>query len=149
MSAGTVSLAATSPVVKGHSWQRGITAPPGTSSKIRCWPVAFRVKHFAGHAVPSPSELYAAIWPGYLISDSVSALKYSLELPFDLWLGFFTPFYNSIVLQLVPHIAALTALQLLLAAAVFSYASDTILAVTGDNDRLSMLAPDVSEGSYV
>lgn len=75
--------------------------------------------------------LYAASWPGYLISDSASALKYSLEFPFNLWLGFFTPFYDSAVLQLVPHIGAITAVQLLLAAAVFAYASETIAEVTG------------------
>lgn len=75
--------------------------------------------------------LYAAVWPGYLMSDSVSALAYGLAFPFNLWLGFFTPFYTSAVLQLVPHIAALTAVQLLGAAAVLAYASETIAAITG------------------
>lgn len=75
--------------------------------------------------------LFATIWPGYLMSDSVSAIKYSLEFPFDLWLGFFTPFFNSSILQLVPRVWALSAAQLFLAAAVLAYASETIIAVTG------------------
>lgn len=77
------------------------------------------------------AALFAIIWPGYLMSDSVAALKYSLEFPFDLWLGFATPFFNSAVLQLVPHVWALTACQLLLVAAVLAYASETIMALTG------------------
>jgi hypothetical protein len=77
------------------------------------------------------AALFAVIWPGYLMSDSVSAIKYSLEFPFDLWLGLFTPFFNSAILQLVPHIWALSAAQLLIAAAILAYASETIILVTG------------------
>jgi hypothetical protein len=75
--------------------------------------------------------LFAAIWPGYLMTDSVSALKYSFEFPFNLWLGFFTPFYDAAVLQLLPNVAALVGVQLLLAAAVLAYACDTIVVATG------------------
>src|SRR5690606_31242668 len=32
--------------------------------------------------------VFVASWPGYLMSDSVSALKYSFEYPVELWLGF-------------------------------------------------------------
>lgn len=85
---------------------------------------------FAGWTLAA-TLLFAAIWPGYLISDSVSALKYSLEFPFNTWLGFFTPFCNAAILQLVPHIAALTAFQLIVTAAVLAHACDTIVAVTG------------------
>lgn len=77
------------------------------------------------------SALFAVIWPGYLMSDSVSALKYSLNFPFDLWLGFVTPFFNSAILQLIPYVWALTACQLLLVATVLAYASETIIALTG------------------
>jgi hypothetical protein len=77
------------------------------------------------------AALFAAIWPGYLTSDSISAIKYSLEFPFDLWLGFFTPFFYSAVLQLVPQVWALSAAQLLLAAAILAYASETIILLTG------------------
>ena len=85
---------------------------------------------FAGWTIAA-LLLFAAIWPGYLISDSASALKYSMEFPFNLWLGFFTPFQTAAVLQLVPHIGAITAFQLLMATAVFAYACETIAETTG------------------
>ncbi|WP_454752335.1 hypothetical protein [Cupriavidus necator] len=75
--------------------------------------------------------LYCVAWPGFLMSDSVSALKYSLEYPFHLWLGFFTPFVYSSILQIVPHVSAIAFVQLLFAAVVFTYVARTIHDFTG------------------
>jgi hypothetical protein len=90
-----------------------------------------RVRLLFGGWLLAAALLFAACWPGYLLSDSVSALKYSLEFPLNVWLGFFTPFCDAAVLQLVPSVAALTGVQLLVAAAVLAHACDTIVAVTG------------------
>jgi len=76
--------------------------------------------------------LFVASWPGYLMSDSVSALKYSLEYPIELWLGFFKPFLFSSILQVFPHVSAITFIQLTVVAAVFAYATEVITLVTGN-----------------
>lgn len=75
--------------------------------------------------------LFLASWPGYLMSDSVSALKYSIEYPMELWLGFLKPFLFSSILQVVPHVSAITFMQLMIVAAVFAYATEVITLVTG------------------
>ena len=74
--------------------------------------------------------LFFASWPGYLMSDSVSALVYSTQYPMQLWLGFFKPFLYSVILQVVPHVAAITFLQLMFVAVVFAYISEVIVVVT-------------------
>ncbi|GEM_PF-5688716 len=75
--------------------------------------------------------LFLASWPGYLMTDSVSALKYSFEYPIELWLGFFTPFLFSSILQVFPHVSAITFIQLTIVAAVFAYTTEVISLVTG------------------
>lgn len=76
--------------------------------------------------------LFVASWPGYLMSDSVSALKYSLEYPMELWLGFFKPFIFSSILQVFPHVSAITFIQLTIVAAVLAYSTEVITLVTGN-----------------
>ncbi|GLC97815.1 hypothetical protein Tamer19_72240 [Cupriavidus sp. TA19] len=76
--------------------------------------------------------LFLASWPGYLMSDSVAALNYSLEQPMVLWLGFFTPFLFSSILQVFPHVSAITFIQLTIVAAVLAYATEVITLVTGN-----------------
>ena len=75
--------------------------------------------------------LFVASWPGYLMSDSVSAFKYSLEYPIELWLGFFKPFLFFSILQVIPHVSAITFIQLTIVAGVFAYATEVITLVTG------------------
>jgi hypothetical protein len=74
--------------------------------------------------------LFLAAWPGYLMSDSLSALQYGFEYPMDLWLGFFKPFLYSVILQVFPHVAAITFLQLMFVAAMLAYATEVILVVS-------------------
>ena len=76
--------------------------------------------------------LFLASWPGYLMSDSVSALNYALQQPMELWLGFFKPFLFSSILQVFPHVSAITFIQLTIVAAVFAYATEVITLVTGN-----------------
>ena len=75
--------------------------------------------------------LFLASWPGYFMSDSVSALKFSLEYPIELWLGFLKPFIFSSILQVFPHVSAITFIQLTIVAVVFAYATEVITFVTG------------------
>jgi len=81
--------------------------------------------------------LFLVSWPGYLMSDSVSALKYSLEYPMELWLGFFKPFLFSSILQVFPHVSAITFIQLTMVAAVFAYVTEVITLVTGSRNYAS------------
>jgi hypothetical protein len=74
--------------------------------------------------------VFFASWPGYLMSDSVSALAYSFKYPMELWLGFFKPFLYSVILQIFPHVAAITFLQLMFVAIIFAYVSEVIFTVT-------------------
>lgn len=76
--------------------------------------------------------LFLASWPGYLMSDSVATLNYALEQPMVLWLGFFTPFLFSAILQVFPDVSAITFIQLTIVAAVFAYATEVITLVTGN-----------------
>jgi hypothetical protein len=66
------------------------------------------------------------------MSDSVSALKFSLEYPMELWLVFFKPFLFSSILQVFPHVSAITFIQLTVVAAALAYATEVITLVTGN-----------------
>ena len=74
--------------------------------------------------------IFLASWPGYLMSDSVAAIKYSLEYPIILWLGSFKPFLFFSILQVFPHVSAITFIQLAIVAAVFAYVTEVIALVT-------------------
>lgn len=76
--------------------------------------------------------LFLSSWPGYLMSDSVAAIKYSFEYPMELWLGFLKPFLFSSILQVFPHVSAITCVQLTIIAAVFAYATEVVSLVTGN-----------------
>ncbi len=75
--------------------------------------------------------IFLASWPGYLMSDSVFTLKYALEYPIELWLGFFKPFFFFSILQIFPHVSAITFIQLTIVAAIFAYATEVITLITG------------------
>ena len=79
------------------------------------------------------SALLTVVWPGYLMTDSHAAFLYGLQSPMELWLGFFTPFFYSITIQAIPNIAAIAILQIIIAAAVFTYCIQTLLLVTKKN----------------
>lgn len=84
---------------------------------------------FLAWLVPA-AVLYVAAWPGYMLTDSVAAIRFGLLYPVDLWLGFFQPFFYATILQLVPHIAAILLIQLIVVAALLAHVSECLLVLT-------------------
>lgn len=72
------------------------------------------------------SALLLISWPGFLMTDSNAALNFCFIYPTHLWFGYFIPFLNLTVLQLVPHVAAMVFFQLILAAIIFTYCTQTL-----------------------
>lgn len=65
-------------------------------------------------------------WPGALMSDSVQVVNFSRQLTISTWFSWIYGLGNIALLDLVPHVWFLTAVQALGTAAVLAYAGDVV-----------------------